>query len=174
MSANMVGKLDIDLLTQVALIGPSDAASWVAMIGDATAFGRDLWVRNWYITEGSWLDDDPDVAARMALEGDGVPARPDDYVFTPLPITVTASEAAKACAHYGYQTYSEIDAFPQFGTPVPPFVQTPVGRVFEAMRARLEQWVSDGSEGPWGWTDADLQARADRPGPEFPGGMLRP
>ena len=172
MSANMVGKVDIDLLTQVALIGPSDATSWVPMIGDASAFGRDLWVRNWYITEGCWLDDDPDTAARMALEDDVTPERPDDYRFTPLPITVTASEALMACEHYGYQTYSEIDAFPEPGRPVPPFAQTPAGRVYEAMRARLQEWVPDGAQGPWGWTDADLRARADRTEPEFPDGVL--
>lgn len=178
-SARLVGKLDVDLLCQVALVGPGDARAWIPLVDDPDAFGRALWHRNWFVVEGQFIADDPDQAAAMAAAPPSrLPEPPEDwplprpdYTFTPLPITVTAAETLRACAYYGYQTFCELDdpLFAAAGSRVARFAETPEGQAFEALRARLQMigGRGDGS-GPWGWTAADLQARSDRPAPVIP------
>lgn len=160
-----MNKLDIDVLVQVALAGTSDIEGWVPLVADPDAFGDDLWQRNWWVTAGSWFEDDIDFAV---ANGDIV-ARPEPYRFTPLPIVVTRAEAARALACYHYQTYTEEDYF-DLESPDPAWPRldkTPEGRVLLDLKARLGA-PGEGNDSPWGWTPEDVRARSDRPAPTLP------
>ena len=166
MSAWFMSKLDIDVLVQVALVGTLDDGSWTPLVADPDAFGDDLWQRNWWVTDGSWFEDDIDGAV---ANGD-ISARPAPYRFTPLPIGVTRAEAAKAIACYHYQTYVEEDDAESPFPPDPAYTrldETPAGRVLVDLKSRMgEPDMDDGS--PWGWKPEDVAARSDRPAPVIP------
>ncbi len=86
MSAILLSKLDIDVLVQLAWLGPARSKSWNALTDDADALGTMLWSRNHERAADTF--DEP---------------RPV-YHFTPLPIAVTAIEGVKQCDYYAYQT----------------------------------------------------------------------
>ncbi len=144
MSAYIVGKVDIDLLVQLALLGPAGARGWTPIVSDPDAFGRDLWALNEEVA--GFEDDEP------------LPM----YAYEPLPIGVTVVEGLVAVAHYGYQTLEEH------------VLDRPVARQVEVLRTRLEQALLQDppgwAEAPWGWSAADLSQRAGRaaPGQDVP------
>lgn len=140
-SAYLVGKLDIDVLVQLALHGPMEARDWVAQVQDPDAFGRALWELNFEAT---------------AYDDDDEPLPP--CVYEPLPVAVTVVEALVAVAHYGYQTFDEES-----------FLQRPVALRLNALRRLLEKELllhpPGWHDAPWRWDAAAVVQRRDRPAP---------
>lgn len=140
MSVRLLSKLDIDVLVQLAWLGPADCESWRPLTDDPQALGTMLWSRNY------------ERAGHQAEEPRPV------YEFTPLPITVTAIEGVKQCEYYVYQTATDGKRWQRDG----------LGKLLGAFRAQLLHTAPEHEAAPWGWTGSDLRQRADRPAPVLP------
>lgn len=137
MSRRVLSKLDVDVLVQLALVGPSEAQRWDPLIDDPDSFGSLLWTRNY--DRASAADDDP------------LPS----YSFNLLPITITAAEGLKQLAYYESNTEDEENLWRRDG----------LGTTLDWLQVGLIHWLPDVAAAPWGWTAGDLEARRDRPDP---------
>ncbi|MEA2972915.1 MAG: hypothetical protein QOG82_1373 [Actinomycetota bacterium] len=141
MSRMLLTKLDVDVLVQLAVLGPLEAELWKPLVDDADAFGRELWTLNW--------------AAAAHLDEDGeMPA----YTFEPLPVGVTAGEGLKQVAFFVYQSADEDD---EEG----PWMQSRIRARLNRMRHRLLEHVPDYRDAPWGWGSGEVAARSSRAAP---------
>lgn len=132
--------MDIDVLVQLAYLGPGDAEKWQPLTDDPDATGSLLWARNYESAA------DP--------EHDGtVPG----YRFEPLPITITAAEGIKQCEFYRYQTETDGD-----------WARDGVGRLLRRLRAHLIEAMPEHRAAPWGWGPRELAEREGRPRPLLP------
>lgn len=139
MSRLLLRKLDIDVLVQLALVGPDEAAEWVSIEEDPDTFGRLLWSSNYQ--------------AAAAPEDGPCP----EYKFAPLPVTVTAIEGVKHCDYYKYQTAIE-----------PEWEGAGVGATVSRLRDALLSAVPEYDDAPWGWSEGSLAQRAGRHKPNLP------
>jgi hypothetical protein len=137
MSRILLSKLDIDVIVQLAVVGPTEADSWNALTKDPDELGTRLWARNYEVAA---FEDDESL-------------RP--YVFEFLPIMITAAEGLNQLSYYGYQTDDEEHLWRRGG----------LGRTFDRLRAQLITALPDVASAPWGWGAADLAARSTRPRP---------
>ena len=135
MSRMVVSKLDVDVLVQLALLGPVEATDWPPLIEDPDGFGQTLWSASY------------DAAAHPEDDGT-VPS----YTFEPLPVIVSAIEGVKQCGFYRYQVGDE-DA---------EVWSDPAGAVLHQLEQELIARLPGWEDAPWGWTGGDLSARADR------------
>lgn len=133
--------MDIDVLVQLAYLGPGDVDSWQPLIDDPDRTGSLLWARNY------------ESAADPQLDG-SVP----EYRFEPLPITVTAVEGVKQCEFYRYQTENDGD-----------WTRDGVGKLLRELRARLISAMPAHRAAPWGWGPRELEERMGRDRPVLPG-----
>jgi hypothetical protein len=136
-SANVVSRLDIDVLVHVATYGPVGAQDWRPVEEDPDECGRSLWLQNW---------------ERAGYEGDQRPPI-EDYTFAPLPFAITLAEAVAQLDYFRYQTAEE------FGEG---WYESFAGRFESAIRTRLLQLVDGVSAAPWGWTPRDVRERLPR------------
>lgn len=136
-----MSKLDIDVLVQLAWLGPLEAEAWRPRTDDPDELGAELWTRNYEAN---------------ADEGD--PPLPE-YTFNALPVQVTAVEGLKHVSCYRYQT-GEALGTPYEGDAIPTLIAELVG----SLQAAIPGW----EEAPWGWNDATVQDRMDRPHPVVP------
>jgi hypothetical protein len=142
MSEYVVSKIDIDVLVQLAVYGPLGAQNWLALTTDPDATGTALWRQNY----------------EAAADPDLDPPLPE-YHFEPLPFAITAVEGIIACAHYGYQTADDPDAWEQ----------GPARQLIEHLRSALTSYLPGSDEAPWGWGPEDVAARMSRDGaPHLP------
>lgn len=141
MSRILLSKMDIDVLVQLAYLGPGDAVTWQPLTEDPDRAGSLLWERNY------------ESAADPELDG-SVP----DYRFEPLPVTVTAVEGVKHCEFYRYQTENDGD-----------WTREGVGKLLRTLRAKLISAMPEHRAAPWGWGPRELEERAERPRPMLPG-----
>jgi len=144
MSRMVVGKVDIDVIVQLAVLGPLEAESWEPLVdaAHADAFGTELWTLNW----------------AAAAYGDEVGVMPP-YTFDPLPVGVTAGEGLKQVAFFVYQSADEDDK-------ESPWVQSRIRPRLNDLRHRLLQHVPDYRDAPWGWGAHEIAARSSRPAPD--------
>ena len=140
MSSWLVSKLDIDVLVQLAWVGPLAATGWRPMTRDPDGLGQALWQRNY---------------ESNAEEGD--PPLPE-YGFEPLPIEITAVEGLKHVGCYRYQT--ETLGRAHEGDDLATLVQE--------LAVRLESELPGYSEAPWGWDDEGVHFRLGRGSPALP------
>jgi hypothetical protein len=68
------------------------------------------------------------------------------YVFSPLPVAVTALEVVKACQYFRYQ-------------------RSRVPKIVDQLVARMIPHLDGWHDAPWGWDADDVAARLGRPGP---------
>jgi len=143
MSRMVLGKVDIDVIVQLAVLGPLEAEAWEPLVDDAhaDAFGTELWTLNW----------------AAAAHGDEEGVMPP-YTFDPLPVGVTAGEGLKQVAFFVYQSADEDDE-------ESPWVQSRIRRRLNDMRHRLLQHVPDYRDAPWGWDTHEIAARSSRAAP---------
>lgn len=141
MSRMLLGKLDVDVIVQLAVLGPLEAESWDPLVDDADAFGGELWALNW--------------AAAAHGEEDGVVP---PYAFAPLPVGVTAGEGLKQIAFFVYQSADDDD-------PESSWVQSRIRPRLNDMRRRLLDHVPDYRDAPWGWSAPEVVARSSRGAP---------
>jgi hypothetical protein len=133
--------MDIDVLVQLAYLGPGDAESWQPLTDDPDRTGALLWSRNF------------ESAADPQIDGP-VP----EYRFEPLPVTITAVEGVKQCEFYRYQTETDGD-----------WTRDGVGKLLRTLRARLISAMPEHRAAPWGWGPKELEERMERPRPVLPG-----
>jgi hypothetical protein len=149
MSRWLLGKLHIDVLVSVALVGPLErSARWRSFTFQSPqrTFGQhDLPVSADtvdHIGESLW---------RMNERAAGDGQKRDPYVFEPVGCPISAIEGLKAVSCYEYQTngvrgWSRSDA-----------------RAFcEALRANLVGVVPGFDDAPWGWSSRDVEQRVHR------------
>lgn len=141
MSALLLSKLDIDVLVQLAWLGPSDAADWKPLTADPDGLGELLWNRNY-----EWAGDPAE------------PPKPQ-YRFEPLPIVVTATEGLKHLFYYRYQTEDDEGRWRRDG----------VGTLLDWLQESLVHALPGFDEAPWRWSADDLVRRAGRRRPVVPG-----
>lgn len=142
----LLSRMDVDVLVQLAYLGPGDAESWQPLIDDPDRAGTLLWARNY------------ESAADPKLDGT-VP----EYRFQPLPITITAVEGVKQCEFYRYQTENDGD-----------WTRDGVGALLRALRARLIAAIPEHRAAPWGWGRKELEERLGRERPSLPGPPAEP
>lgn len=140
MSAHLLSKLDIDVLVQLAWLGPAGCEDWNPVTDDPRAFGTMLWSRNY------------------ERAGSGAAQPRPAYDFTPLPVTVTAIEGVKQCEYYAYQTATDDKRWQRGG----------LGKLLTTLRTQLLYAAPEHKAAPWGWRGSDLSQRADRPAPVPP------
>ncbi len=99
MGRMVLGKVDIDVIVQLAVLGALEAETWEPLVDDAHAhaFGTELWTLNW--------------AAAAYGEEDGVMP---PHTFDPLPVGVTAGEGLKQIAFFVYQSADKDDEASQW------------------------------------------------------------
>jgi hypothetical protein len=137
----VLSRMDIDVLVQLAYLGPGDAESWQPLTDDPDRTGALLWSRNY------------EVAADLEIDGT-VP----EYRFEPLPVTITAVEGVKHCEFYRYQTENDGD-----------WTRDGVGKLLRTLRAKLISAMPEHRSAPWGWGPKELEERMERPRPVIPG-----
>lgn len=140
MSRFLMTKLDIDVLVQLALVGPSEATEWKPLTDDPDRLGTGLASRNY------------EAAADPEIDGP-LPS----YTFAPLPITITATEGLRHIQCYHYQT----------ATDEPSWTWGGVGAFLQRLGAALVDALPGMDDAPWGWDARALEARADRPRPRL-------
>lgn len=133
--------MDIDVLVQLAYLGPGDAESWRPLTDDPDRTGSLLWSRNY------------ESAAHPEVDGT-VP----EYRFEPLPITISAVEGVKHCEFYRYQTENDGD-----------WIRDGVAKLLRNLRASLILAMPEHRDAPWGWGPKQLEERAGRDRPVLPG-----
>lgn len=134
MSRMVVSKLDVDVLVQLAMLGPAEATDWRQLTEDPDGLGQALWSANY------------DAAAYP--ENGTVPS----YTFEPLPITVSAIEGVKQCGFYRYQVGDEdIEGW-----------ESGAGVVLLELEQELTSRLPGWEDAPWGWSGGDLSTRMDR------------
>jgi len=138
MSAWILSKLDIDVLVQITLYGPVEATSWTPPTHHAPdVLGAELWQQNH--DAAAYPDEDPPLP---------------EYRFEPLPFGITAIEALKACACYGYQTADDEDAWRE----------GPARMIIDSLKGKLLQVLPGWEDAPWGWQPSDVTQRSGRGG----------
>lgn len=140
MSRNLLSKLDIDVLVQLALVGPGDASDWRPLTDDPDRLGSMLWSRNY------------EMAAHPDVDGPLM-----DYTFALLPITVTAAEGLRQCECYAYQAEAED----------PDWMGSGVGSFLQRLTNELISALPGVREAPWGWDARAIEERSDRPRPRL-------
>lgn len=135
MSAIPLTKMEIDILVQLALHGPTEASHWRALVKDADELG----IRLWTLNVESTGDTDVPVSS---------------YKFELLPIGITAAEGIKHCNYYLYQTGDE-----------EVWKSRAVGGVLFSLMRQLPSYIPEVADAPWGWGLKALTAREDREPP---------
>jgi hypothetical protein len=141
MSRWVIAKLDIDVIVQLAWLGPAEATDWRPLTDDPDALGTALWRLNYEVP--AYEDEDP--------------PRPE-YHFAPLPITITAIEGLKQCAYYEYQTATDDEVWEE----------SEVAELLHGLRGQLLDADREYADAPWGWEGKDVADRAGRPAPQMP------
>lgn len=139
----LLSKLDIDVIVQVAVLGPLEAETWTSLVDDADAFGAELQGLNW-----------------EHFDGDDVGEAPAAYGFEVLSVQVTAAEGLKQLAYFEYNTATDAgDSM---------WLRSAVPSLLSRLRQDLLVHVGEYRDAPWGWRSGDLAARASRPSPTPP------
>lgn len=140
MSRSVMSKMDIDVLVQLALIGPVEATDWKPLTNDPDQLGTLLWTRNF------------EVAGHPDEDGPLM-----NYSFAPLPITVTSVEGLAQCDYYRYQTMEENTDWKRGG----------VGGFLRRLQTALTNALPGIDAAPLGWDARALAERSDRSRPHF-------
>lgn len=132
-----LSKLDIDVLVQVAVMGPLESDRWRPLTDDPDGFGSDLQTLN--------------VAALHEPDDAGPPYQ---YRFEPLPIAITAIEGLKQIAFFIYNSaVTDTDSRLAVRT----------SQQLAVLRSELESLLAGYGDAPWGWSAEDISQRGSRP-----------
>lgn len=134
MSRMLLGKLDIDVLVHLAVIGPVEASDWKPLVKDPNELGRLMWSVNY---------------EAAASEGDDPPP---DCNFAEVPVGVSAVEGLKQIQFFIYQSADDEGRWNRDG------LKSLLGR----LRSTLVPHLPGYSDAPWGWARSDVAARSAR------------